>query len=191
MIQPTQLQFAALIELLICWIAWAFAFVKPSREAKGQKKVARAPSSRWGIALVTVSFALVWTYLRPVGFQKSTASLVLSMVLAPVSAALAWAAAHELGKQWRYEAALSEDHELIQTGPYRWMRHPIYTSMFGMLMATAAAWTWWPMWIAGTVFYIAGTEIRVAAEERLLAERFQGVYDAYRARVRAYIPFIR
>lgn len=191
MVQVTILQLAALIEVVVCWIAWFLAFMKPGREAKGQKKVVRAPSSRWGIALVTVSFALVWMYVRPVGFQKSTASLVVSMVLGPVSVALAWAAAHELGKQWRFEAALSEDHQLIQSGPYRWMRHPIYTSMFGMLMATAAAWTWWPMWVAGAAFFIAGTEIRVAAEERLLAEHFKGTYDAYRSRVRAWIPFVR
>lgn len=189
--QMTGLQLAAWIELLLCWIAWWLAFVKPSRQAKGQKKAARAPSSRWGIGLVTVGFALVWMWVMPAGFQKSMAELVISMVLAPLSVALVWAAAHELGKQWRYEAALSEDHELIQTGPYRFMRHPIYTSMFLILTATGAAHTWWPMWIAGTVFFIIGTEVRVAAEERLLAERFPEAYAQYRSHVRAYLPFLR
>ncbi len=41
------------------------------------------------------------------------------MILGPPSVALAWAATRHLGKQWRYQAAVSEDHELIQTGPYR------------------------------------------------------------------------
>ena len=178
-------------ELLLCWILWFLAFAKPSGQARGREKVARAPSSRWGVGLVFVAFALVWAWVKPVGFQKSTASLVVSMILAPASVYLAWASAHELGKQWRIEAALSADHELIQTGPYRWMRNPIYTSMFGMLMATAAAYTWWPMWVAGAAAFIAGTEIRVRAEERLLEERFQDAFRAYRARVRAYIPFVR
>jgi protein-S-isoprenylcysteine O-methyltransferase Ste14 len=191
MIQVSVLQLVALIELLVCWIVWFLAFVKPSKEAKGKEKVVRAPASRWGIFLVTVSFACVWAYIRPVGFHKSTASLIVSMVLAPLSTVLVWSAAHELGKQWRFEAALSSDHELVQSGAYRWVRHPIYTSMFGMLMATAAAWTWWPMWIGAAVFYIIGTEIRIAAEERLLAERFQDKYESYRSRVRAYIPFVR
>src|SRR5580704_3844507 len=133
--QVTVLQLAAWIELLLCWIVWCLGFAKPSRQAKGQKKAVRARASRWGIGLVTVGFALVWIWVKPVGFQKSVVELVASMVLAPLSVALAWAAARELGKQWRYEAALSEDHELIQTGPYRFMRHPIYTSMFLMLMA--------------------------------------------------------
>jgi protein-S-isoprenylcysteine O-methyltransferase Ste14 len=191
MVQVSILQLVALIEVLLCWVAWFLAFVKPSRQAKGQKKTVRAPASRWGIGLVSVAFALIWMAVRPAGYVKSTASVVAGMILAPLSVALAWAAARELGKQWRYEAALTEDHELIQSGPYRWVRHPIYASMFGMLMATAAAWSWWPFWIAGAIFYIAGTEIRVAAEERLLAGRFGESFAAYRSRVRAYVPFIR
>ncbi len=185
------LQVVAWIELLLCWVAWVFAFVGPSRQAKGQKKAVRAPSSRWGIGLVSVSFFLVWVWIKPQGFEKTTVELIVSMVLGPPSVALAWAAAHELGKQWRYEAALSDDHQLIQTGPYRWIRHPIYTSMFGMLMATGAACTWWALWVAGVVFFIAGTEIRVRAEDGLLAERFAEKFESYRRRVPAYIPFVR
>jgi protein-S-isoprenylcysteine O-methyltransferase Ste14 len=187
----TPLQLAAWIELLVCWIAWTSAFVKPKKQAAGEKRAVRAPASRLGLFLVFIGFTLIWAYVKPVGFEKSNAALIVSMCLAPPSVALAWSATRHLGKQWRLEAALIEDHELIQTGPYGLIRHPIYTSMFGMLMATGAAYTWWPLWIAGAVFFIAGTEVRVAAEDRLLAEHFQGTFTAYRSRVRAYIPFIR
>jgi len=129
--------------------------------------------------------------VRPVGFAKSAPALIASMILGPPSVALAWVAARHLGKQWRYEAALVEHHELIQSGPYRWVRHPIYLSMMGMLLATGAAWTWWPMLVAAFILFLAGTEIRVRAEDRLLAERFQESFLAYRSRVRAFIPFIR
>jgi protein-S-isoprenylcysteine O-methyltransferase Ste14 len=176
---------------LLCWVLWGFAFVKPRRQAQGQQKVVSASSSRWGIGLVALGFALVWMWVKPFGFEKSVAELVVSMMLGPPSVVLAWLAAHELGKQWRYEAALSADHELIRTGPYRLIRHPIYTSMFGMLMATGAAYTWWPMWVAGTMFFVIGTEIRVRAEDRLLAAHFQQEFESYRERVHAYIPFIR
>jgi protein-S-isoprenylcysteine O-methyltransferase Ste14 len=161
------------------------------KKAKGQKKTVEAPASRWGILLQGAGVALVWTYVRPAGFEKSAPSLVVSMAIGPLSLALAWAATRHLGKQWRLEAALSEDHELIQTGPYRWVRHPIYASMLGMLLATAAAWAWWPMTLAGLIVVLVGTEIRVRAEDRLLAERFQEAFTTYRARVRAYLPFIR
>jgi protein-S-isoprenylcysteine O-methyltransferase Ste14 len=185
------LQTIAVVELILCWIAWALAFVNARKQAAGQKKVVRAPASWWGIALVAVGFFLVMVNVRPLGFQKSTLSLIASMLLAPPSVALAWAATRHLGKQWRYEAALTEDHDLIQTGPYRLVRHPIYASMLGMLLAAGTCLTWWPMFLAGLAFFLTGTEIRIHAEERLLAQRFQTTYAAYRTRVPAYIPFLR
>jgi len=185
------LQIAAYVELGLCWIAWMLAFVKPREQAADRKETASAPASRWGIFLVMIGFALTWMFVRPVGFHKSTAALIVSMVLGPLSVALGWSAAHHLGKQWRFKAAVREGHELIQTGPYRWLRHPIYTSMLGMLLTTQAAWTWWPMAVAALIAFVAGTEIRVRAEERLLAEHFKDSYAAYRARTSAFIPFLR
>lgn len=187
----TNLLIAAWIEIIVCWMAWYAAFFKPSRQAKGRRKVASAASSRWGIGLVFVAFMLICIWAKPPGFQKSAVSLVASMIVGPLSVSLAWASAHELGRQWRLDAAVNADHQLIQTGPYRWIRHPIYTSMFGMLMATGAAYTWWPMWIAGAVVFIAGTEIRVRAEDRLLEQHFQDRFREYCSCVHAYIPFVR
>ncbi len=185
------LQTVALIEVVFCLIAWSLAFVGARKRAAGQKKVASAPLSKWGIILEVGGFALACADVRPVGFEKSGSSLITSMVLGPFSVALAWMAARQLGKQWRFEAALCEDHELIQTGPYRWVRHPIYASMLSMLLAVGAARTWWPMFIGALILFLTGTEIRVRAEDRLLSERFQETFTAYRSRVCAYIPFIR
>jgi protein-S-isoprenylcysteine O-methyltransferase Ste14 len=185
------LRTTAYIELGLCWIAWSLAFMKPGKQAAGQKEVASAPTSRWGIGLVMVGFALAWAYVRPIGFEKPASALIASMILGPPSVALGWTAAHHLGKQWRFKAALSQQHELIQTGPYRWIRHPIYASMLGMLLATLAAWTWWPMALGSAIAFVAGTEIRVRAEERLLAKHFGESFAAYRARTSAYIPFLR
>lgn len=185
------IQIVALIEVILCLIAWSLAFVGARKRAAGHKKVVSAPASKWGIILQVGGFALVCAYVRPVGFEKSGSCLIASMILGPPSVALAWMAARQLGKQWRFEAALCEDHELIQTGPYRWVRHPIYASMLGMLLAVGAAWTWWPMFIGALIIFLAGTEIRVRAEDRLLSERFQESFIAYRLRVCAYIPFIR
>jgi protein-S-isoprenylcysteine O-methyltransferase Ste14 len=178
------LQIAAYVELGLCWVVWSMAFVKPSTQAASQKEAASAPASRWGIFLVMVGFALACSYVRPVGFQKSTASLIVSMILGPPSVALGWAAARHLGKQWRYKAALSQDHELIQTGPYRWLRHPIYASMLGMLVATLAACTWWPMAIGSVITFPAGTEIRLRAENACSpsASRIRTALTARRAR---------
>lgn len=185
------LQWIALGELLLCWILWSLAFIRPRRQAADRKEVAKSATSKWGVFLVMVSFALLWAWVRPVGFHKAAIALVASMILAPLATALGWAAARHLGKQWRYAAALREDHELIQSGPYRWLRHPIYASMFGMLLATGLCWTWWPMFLGSVVCFVAGTEIRIRAEDRLLEARFQETFVAYRARTRAYLPFLR
>lgn len=185
------LQIVAWVELGICWIAWSLAFVRPRQRAAGQKKAVRAKSSRVGIVFVGLGYACVWAFAVPHGFQKSAVSLIASMIIGPPSVALVWMAARHLDKQWRFEAALSEDHELITTGPYGWIRNPIYTSMLGMLLATGLAKSWWPLIVAGVVFYAIGTEIRVKAEEGLLAARFGDEYARYKARTKAYIPFVR
>lgn len=184
------LEYIGLGELFLCWIVWALAFVKPRRQAAGQAEIARAPASRWGIGLIFIAFALVWVRLAPVGYHQPAAESIASMILGPISVVLVWAAAHRLGKQWRYQAAVSENHELIQTGAYRRLRHPIYASMLGMFVATGLAWSWWPIFLGALAFFIAGTEIRIAAEERLLTQHFPS-YAEYRANTKGYIPFVR
>jgi protein-S-isoprenylcysteine O-methyltransferase Ste14 len=184
----------AIGELVLWWILWVMVFVVQRRRGAGGKAVVTAPAARRGIILQGVAFAVVWSFSPislgwrewwPVGFT------IASMILGPASVALAWFAIRHLGKQWRIQAALSEDHELILTGPYRWIRHPVYASMLGMLLATGFAWSWWPLLLAALVIFLAGTEIRVRAEDGLLAARFGESFVAYRSRVRAYIPFLR
>ena len=185
------LQLVAYGELTICWIVWSASFVQPFRKAAGQREIAKAPSAQWGILLNVLGFAWIWAYVRPPGFEKSVWELIASMLLGPPSVLLAWRATRHLGKYWRYQAALSANHELVQSGPYAWIRHPIYASMLGMLLASGAAYSWWPMLLSGLSFFLIGTEIRVEAEDRLLETYFQDEFIEYRARVRGYIPFIR
>lgn len=185
------LQWIARGELVVCWLVWWLAFVRPRREAAGQKKVVRARASQWGIFLNFLGFACICAYVRPAGFEKTIPELVVSMVLAPPCVVLVWSATRHLGKHWRYEAALSAGHELVQTGAYSRLRHPIYASMLGMVLATGFAYTWWPLFAAGFLLFLIGIEIRVQAEDRLLEEHFQEEFFEYRGRTRAYIPFIR
>jgi protein-S-isoprenylcysteine O-methyltransferase Ste14 len=184
----TTLDLAALIELLACWLLWVYPFFRRSRQPQEQRSSVTAPASRWGIWIQAVAFFLVW--LRTVRSQPP-ALLAASMILAPFSAWVAWHAVNHLGKQWRIQAGLYSDHELIRTGPYAVVRHPIYASMLGMLIATGLVMAWWPFVIAGTAIFIVGTEIRVRAEDGLLTSRFGETFRAYQASVPAYIPFIR
>jgi len=181
----------AFAELMICWMLWFWVFAVQHKRRTREKPVVTAPGAKWGILLQGIGYMLVWTYVGPMGLFKPAPFLIGSMILAPLSTALSWWAVQHLGKQWRIQAALSKDHTLVETGPYRWIRHPIYTSMLGMLLATGLVLTWWPMFAAAVAAYILGTEMRVRAEDGLLAERFPEGFAAYRSSVRAYIPFMR
>jgi len=79
----------------------------------------------------------------------------------------------------------------VQAGAYRVVRHPIYASMFAMLLGTGFLITRLAWIAAAVVFFVAGTEIRVRIEEALLTSRFGAAYDEYRRRVPGYLPFIR
>jgi protein-S-isoprenylcysteine O-methyltransferase Ste14 len=182
----------ALAELVVVWIFWVLVFVAGRTRHPSGKTVVTAPAARKGIFLQVVAFSLACSFIPAVGFRvKPPAFLIALMILGPASVAAALVAVRHLGKQWRLDAALTEDHELIETGPYRWVRHPIYASMLGMLLATGLAWTWWPILLAALALFLAGTEIRVRAEDALLQARFQELFTTYRSRVPAYLPFLR
>ena len=66
------------------------------------------------------------------------------MVFFFLATLLSWTGARALGRQWRIDAGLSADHQLITSGPYRFVRHPIYTSMLSILLGTGFLITpWW------------------------------------------------
>jgi protein-S-isoprenylcysteine O-methyltransferase Ste14 len=191
MIRPA-LQLVAYGELAFCWVAWSAAFIQPFRKSARQRLMAKNPAARWGMLLNVLGCVCIWSDVRPTGFQKSMPELIASMVLGPLSVILAWSATRHLGKFWRYEAALNANHELVKTGPYAWIRHPIYLSMLGMLLASGAAYSWWPTLIVGVLLFLIGAEIRTKAEDKLLEMYFQDEFIEYRARVRSsYIPLIR
>jgi len=183
---PALLVFAVFVAL---WIAWFTPFLI-KRRGGGTKAEVRAPASRWGMLLQGLSFAFASFHYA--GWHTFTVPrLTASFIFEAIAVLLSWTSVYALGKQWRLEAALSPDHELIQGGPYSIVRHPIYTSMFCIFIALAlmlaSRWTA----LIGAVIFFIGTEIRVRAEERLLAGRFGTSFEAYRKRVAAYIPGVR
>ncbi len=183
------LQLLTLGTFVALWIAWFTPFII-KRRGNGTKPEVRAPASRWGMFLQGIAFG--FASFHHAGWQTFTLPRVTaSLIVEAVAVLLSWTSVYALGKQWRLEAALSPDHELIQSGPYAIVRHPIYTSMFCIFVALALMLaSWWAAVIGAVIFFI-GTEVRVRAEERLLTRRFGSSFEAYRKRVPAYIPGVR
>lgn len=181
--------------VVLCWLAFAAAFIfkkKPPTGEPAERKRERA--SLVGIGLQSAGYAVAWAVHRPYFTPPApdrTAALVLALVAAALAVFSVWfvvRAARTLDRQWSFAARVVEDHKLITEGPYRLVRHPIYTGMLGMLLATGAA-TSHPLAVPFAVaVFIAGTLVRARSEEKLLRETFGGEYDAYARRVRAFIP---
>lgn len=102
-------------------------------------------------------------------------------------ALLQWSQA-SLGQQWSDRPQIAADHQLIQHGPYQWVRHPIYTSFLLILSAPlfiVAYWLLGSAWILGTALDIA---TRTDYEEEKLEAVFGEEYCCYRERTGALLP---
>lgn len=177
--------------LTLLWTLWLLPFLLGSRRKPSAKPVVKAPQARWGILLQGVSYALLFNF-RTFWSQPIRWWLIIpAFAFAILAVVCAWASVPALGKQWRIDAALNADHQLVKSGPYRIVRHPIYASMFGMFLAAGLMLIWWPVLLIAFVIFTAGIEIRVRTEDELLRSRFHEEFEAWKASVPAYIPFIR
>jgi protein-S-isoprenylcysteine O-methyltransferase Ste14 len=94
-----------------------------------------------------------------------------------------------LGRNWSSVVTFKDWHELITRGPYAIVRHPIYTGILIMIIATVTVYGH----MAGIValpFVFWGLWIKLRYEERLMLEKFPEEYAAYQRRVKRLIPFI-
>ena len=94
-----------------------------------------------------------------------------------------------LGRNWSGVVTLKGGHELITRGPYAIVRHPIYTGLLAMIVATVIV----RGHVAGVIvlpLVFWGLWIKLRYEEKLMLEKFPDAYAAYQRRVKRLIPFI-
>jgi protein-S-isoprenylcysteine O-methyltransferase Ste14 len=185
---PTVMPIYAYVIIVVGALFWFLPF-----PLTGWSRVSPAssdPRARWGIMLQAVSYAVVWQghfWLRsPSGWHVFAAVVFLLL-----AALLSWTSTRALGRHLRFDAALSPDHQLVKSGPYGLLRHPIYTSMLCLLLGTASIVASPIPFVGALVVFLAGTEIRVQIEDKLLAARFGSEFRDYQGQVSAYIPYIR
>ncbi len=92
-----------------------------------------------------------------------------------------------LGKEWSPQLQLREDHHLVITGPYRRIRHPLYTAMFGYGCSLALVTANWVFLVLAVVM-IAGLFARVPREEQMMIEEFGDEYKSYMQRTGRFLP---
>jgi protein-S-isoprenylcysteine O-methyltransferase len=148
-----------------------------------------------GLVLQGCGFGLTWSVRRPPEAPVLDAPFPVLVFLSGLAVALAFASAlltlwsvRTLGKQWALAARLVEGHELVTSGPYRYVRNPIYSGMLGMLVATGIAVSRpWGL-LLGVLFFWVGTVVRVRAEERLLRDAFGQTWIEWSQRTAALVP---
>jgi protein-S-isoprenylcysteine O-methyltransferase Ste14 len=184
--------------VVVCWVIFAAIFLfrnKPPR----QTETKRDRVSSVGIILQGCAYGLVWfqmprqPFLPPVPILSGAFGIVFSAFTISLAAASVWlvrVAVRFLGKQWAVAARLVEGHSLITSGPYAHVRNPIYTGMFGMLIATGLAMEHWIGLVFGIILFSIGLMIRIRTEEKLLRAAFGEQFNDYAKRVPAVIPGI-
>ena len=141
--------------------------------------------ARWGLALQCIAYALLFPESDAAPpFWRTFASLLFF----GLAALLSFTSVRALGRHLRFDAAIGERHQLVSSGPYRVVRHPIYASMLCLLLG--AGFLLCPIWRmpAALILFIIGTEIRVRIEDRLLSSRFGATFQEFKRRAPAYVP---
>ena len=169
------LRSAAIGAVMLGWIVFLAVFVFRKRPPQTAER-ARDRTSWIGLTLQGLGLGLATWHTRPMGallFPGAPAWVEPIMLLSGVSimAAAVWlvmAAVRTLGKNWSLAARVTTDHELIATGPYASVRHPIYTGMLGMLIADGLVFGTWYSLLAGLATYWLGTALPTRREEALL-----------------------
>ena len=112
------------------------------------------------------------------------------LVLVVLGVAFAIWAIATLGRHYDLELEIHRDHELVRGGPYRFVRHPVYTGLAVHFLGACLA--------TGNLLLIAGTllltypalYLRAMTEERLLRQRFGAAYDDYAREVGMLVPLL-
>jgi protein-S-isoprenylcysteine O-methyltransferase Ste14 len=168
-------------------VLWLTPFILTRFNFKAPQIVDRR--ARWGMLLELVAYSLLWQgsfWTR----SPQVWQVAMSILFLGVANLLSWSGARALGRELRLDAAVGKDHQLIRSGPYRVVRHPIYASMLCVILGTGVLTAQLSMLLLSIVLFVIGTEIRVRVEDGLLASRFGVEFHDYRSTTARYIPFL-
>ena len=178
-----------------CWgvffVVWVLAAIFTKRTVYSESPARRL---RYVIPIVIGWYLLFRGHRLPQPFNNriipvTDAILVVSSILCLCGLGFCLWARAVLGRNWSGTVTLKESHELIVRGPYRLVRHPIYTGLLAMLIATAIQ-QGRIAGIIGVIVVFVSLWIKLSEEEELMLKQFPDQYAAYRQRVKRIIPFV-
>lgn len=173
-----------LVGWAVFWLGWfaAAAWTKPGHVEWGRSG---------GVRLAIVVVAVVLVRLRVFSGHGSIDSPWLwgvGLTLFAAGLALAvWARVY-IGRNWGTPMSRKADPELVTSGPYRWIRHPIYSGILLAMIGTAVALR--PFWLVPAAILGGYFVYSATREERYMAERFPDAYPDYRRSTRMLIPYL-
>ena len=179
----------------ICWLLFAIIWILAAFSTKRTIQH-ESPASRLGyLVLIVFGYLLIANSrflpiplsLRIIPRAEWFAILAACMCVAGLAFAV-WAR-FTLGRNWSGLVTLKADHELIQRGPYRIVRHPIYTGVLMMVFATFLL-RGGAVGVPAVFLILLGFWFKMRAEENLMLQRFPREYGAYQQRVKRLIPFL-
>jgi protein-S-isoprenylcysteine O-methyltransferase Ste14 len=180
--------------IVLCWLVfsayWAVsaAAAKPTAEEQGWRgKLLHSLPVSLGAALLVLPPRLDPLALPLV--PHSAGAEALGAALSVIGLAGAIWSRRALAGNWSMVVAFKEDHRLVEEGPYRYVRHPIYTSLSLMFLGSAIA-AGHLAGFAGLLLIVAGFWIKLGQEETLLTRHFPDAYPDYARRVKALVPFV-
>ena len=181
---------------LVAWYIIRYPFERRAKKAGVAKSLfgwresgllALAFVGLWGVPLI---YALTG-FPSPLDRQLIPAVAVLGVVILCGALLLFFRSHADLGRNWSISLQIRNEHRLVTTGIYRFIRHPMYSSFF---LLAIAQFMLLPNWFAGTTGLI-GTGLlyafRVRQEERMMVERFGAEYRDYMAHTGRLVPRFR
>lgn len=172
---------AVLIVWGIFWLYWLVAAIGAKEGSRGRR--VRPPG-----LLILIAFVLLRLFKTDRLAVHSVILEVVGIVFLLTGLGLAVWARIYLGRNWGMPMTEKAEPELVTSGPYRFVRHPIYSGLLLAILGTALATNfYWLIALAalGVYFVYSAT-----VEERLLTTSFPAAYPSYRAKTKMLIPFV-
>lgn len=184
------------IAFAVIWIGWIASWIAASLwSAPTQKRVPRLDAWIYRAFLVAGAVLLTPWASRALAAERiwniGYVGAYLAAAVALAGIAFAWWARIYLGRLWSSAITRKQGHRIVDTGPYAFVRHPIYSGLITAILASAIAEATRPALVGG-VCVALGLWLKARIEERFLtAELGADAYGGYRRRVPMLFPKIR